>query len=168
MSAPRSAQSSFTALVSTVALVGIISFCLVQVSGISKRVAYEERMAEAVGVAVAVSNDLLSNPGYNGTSLVWRSGPEHVGLAEYDSGRSMVLDHVLDREKIGFLRREGIGAVEKQYGVRGAGLVVETLSGARVLEIGNFSASRVQVTRLALLREGEGFVPVKLVFALDA
>lgn len=162
------AQSSFTALVSTVALVGILAFCLAQVSLISRSIADDAQRMEAIDVAIAVSNDLLSNPGYNGTALDWRSSPEHLGLAEYDYGRRIVLDHVLDRGKIAFLEREGIGAVQRHYGVGNASLRIMSLEGGYVLDTGKVSGSRVRVTRLALLREEGGYVPVRLVFTLEA
>lgn len=164
----RKAQSSFTAVISTVALVGILSFSILRIADISGTVADEGRMAGRIASAIAASNDLISNPGYNETSLGWRGRPEHLGLAEYDQDRRMVLDHVLEREKIGFLQKEGIGFLEQQYGVANASLRIESLSGEKMLDIGFSAKSRVQVARLALVRKGDGFEPVRLVLALEA
>lgn len=164
----RWAQSSFTAVISTVALVGILSFSILRIADISGAVADESRIAERIASSIAVSNDLISNPGYNETSLNWRGQPEHLGLAEYDQRRRMVLDHVLDREKIGFLQKEGIGFLEQQYGVANASLRIESLSGEKLLDLGSNADSRIQVARLALVRKGDGFEPVRLVLALEA
>lgn len=162
------AQSSFTALVSTVALVGILSFSIMQASDISGRVAGEARHRDAMDAAIAISNDLLANPGYNGTSLDWGENPEHLGLALYDTNRRMVLDHVLDSKKVSVLERTGIERIMKQYLVGNASLRIETLSGERLLDIGEVSGNRLQVSRLAVVKKGDGYERVKVVFALEA
>jgi len=162
------AQSPFTALVSTVVLVGILLFSIMQVSFISGRISEEERTSKSLDALLGISNDLLSNPGYNGTSLGWKSSPEHVGLAEYDTGRKIVLDHVLDTEKIAFLQKEGAGLIERHYEVEKAYLRIETLSGNVLMETGKNLSNRVQVSRLALIKKEEGYERVRLVFALEA
>lgn len=162
------AQSPFTALISTAVLVGILLFSIMQVSLISGRIAEEERSRKSIDALLEVSNDLLSNPGYNGTSLDWQSDPEHIGLAEYDAGRKIVLDHVLDAKKMAFLQKEGAGLIERQYEIGNASLRIETLSGDLLMETGGGLSSRIQVSRLALIKKGEGYERVRLVFALEA
>ena len=156
------AQGSFSAIFSIVFTIGIIFFGILHIA----------RTAEALGGsslndAIVISNDLLSNPGHNGTSLDWTSEPVHLGLAKYSTTKKSVEDHVLSIEKIdavSFMPAQEIGA---KWGLgKGFALEVASLDGKAYLNKSTLpeDTSFIKIKRLALIdKEGKN-EPVVLSF----
>ena len=162
---PRdSGQSTYTAVVSVVILVGILVFAIGHIVLSVEQLLYDTRPLEET--AILLSNDLLINPGYNSTSLDWNENPVHMGLAEYSSTKKSVEDHVLSLKKIKALERIGAEGLERYWGIKKVGVRIESLKGKKYLDIGQTNQS-ITITRLALIKKENDYEPVKLIFSLQ-
>ncbi len=159
------AQGSFSAIFSIVFTIGVIFFGILHIA----------RTAEALGSsslndAIVISNDLLSNPGHNGTSLDWTREPVHIGLARYSTTKRSVEDHVLSVEKMDAVSQMAAGEIGAKWGLgKGFELDVRSLDGKTYLNKSSLpqDASFIEIRRLALVEKEGGYEPVVLSFKLQ-
>jgi len=159
------AQGSFSAIFSIVFTVGVIFFGILHIA----------RTAEALGGsslndAIVISNDLLINPGHNGTSLDWTKDPVHIGLAEYSTTKRSVEDHVLSAEKINAVSLVPAREIGAKWGLgKGFAIEVSSLNGLVYLNKSNLQqeSSFVEIKRLALIGKEGKYEPAVLSFKLQ-
>ncbi len=159
------AQGSFTAVFSIVIIIGILFFGIVHIV----------RSVEALGKdsandAIIISNDLLINPGHNGTSLDWRTNPVHIGFAKYSLSKKSIEDHVLSIEKINAVSKIPANDIKARWGIGKAfAIEIVSLDGFSYLNISQLDAgsSFVEIRRLAMIEKDGEYETVRLSFRLQ-
>ena len=159
------AQGSFSAIFSIVFTIGVIFFGIAHIA----------RTADALGGsslndAIVISNDFLSNPGHNGTSLDWTKDPVHIGLAKYSTTKRSVEDHVLSLEKINAVSLMPAGEIGAKWGLgKGFALEVISLDGKIYLNKSTLTgnSSFIEIKRLALIEKEGRYEPAALSFKLQ-
>lgn len=159
------AQGSFTAIFSILALTGILSFGILHIAR-SVEALEDDRLNEVM----LISNDLLINPGHNGTSLDWTHDPVHIGFARYSESKRSVEDHILSIEKINAVSAIPIDRIAEKWGLETAFRIrIYSIGGFKYLDLGNLedNSSYLEIKRLAMIEKGGEYEIVRLSFALE-